>query len=308
MSAAAPIVAIPKSDVRPNSIGAWLLASRPKTLSAAAVPVLVGTACASARGAVKWGPALAALAGALLLQIGANFANDVFDFEKGADTSERLGPTRAVQAGLLSAQSMRRGMWLVFALAVLVGLYLTFVSGPVILLIGCASIASAIAYTGGPYPLGYHGLGDVFVFIFFWFGRRVRHRARRARPNTAALAGVRRPGRRAGNGDLGRKQLARSRHRSRGRQAHVGRALRARFRAQSISRAARRELPDSSSLGSHGQRGTGGVDHAALAAARTQDRARGHGYRRPRTQSAARGDRQAAGRVRHLVRAGPEHA
>ncbi|HYQ05276.1 MAG TPA: 1,4-dihydroxy-2-naphthoate polyprenyltransferase [Polyangiaceae bacterium] len=167
MSAAAPIVAIPKSDVRPNSIGAWLLASRPKTLSAAAVPVLVGTACASARGAVKWGPALAALAGALLLQIGANFANDVFDFEKGADTSERLGPTRAVQAGLLSAQSMRRGMWLVFALAVLVGLYLTFVSGPVILLIGCASIASAIAYTGGPYPLGYHGLGDVFVFIFF---------------------------------------------------------------------------------------------------------------------------------------------
>ena len=161
------IAVMQKPDVRPNSLGAWLLASRPKTLSAAAVPVLVGTACASARGQVKWGPALAALAGALLLQIGANFANDVFDFEKGADTSERLGPTRAVQAGLLSPRSMRRGMWLVFALALLVGLYLTFVSGPVILLIGCASIASAIAYTGGPYPLGYHGLGDVFVFIFF---------------------------------------------------------------------------------------------------------------------------------------------
>jgi len=161
------IAVMPKPEVRPNSLGAWLLASRPKTLSAAAVPVLVGTACASARGQVKWGPALAALAGALLLQIGANFANDVFDFEKGADTSERLGPTRAVQAGLLSARSMRRGMWLVFALALLVGVYLTFVSGPVILVIGCASIASAIAYTGGPYPLGYHGLGDVFVFIFF---------------------------------------------------------------------------------------------------------------------------------------------
>jgi len=161
------IAVMQKPEVRPNSLGAWLLASRPKTLSAAAVPVLVGTACASARGQVKWGPALAALAGALLLQIGANFANDVFDFEKGADTSERLGPTRAVQAGLLSPRSMRRGMWLVFALALLVGLYLTFVSGPVILLIGCASIASAIAYTGGPYPLGYHGLGDVFVFIFF---------------------------------------------------------------------------------------------------------------------------------------------
>jgi len=161
------IAVMPKPDVQPNSLGAWLLASRPKTLSAAAVPVLVGTACASARGQVKWGPAFAALAGALLLQIGANFANDVFDFEKGADTSERLGPTRAVQAGLLSARSMRRGMWLVFVLSLLVGVYLTFVSGPVILVIGCASIASAIAYTGGPYPLGYHGLGDMFVFIFF---------------------------------------------------------------------------------------------------------------------------------------------
>jgi len=136
-------------------------------LSAAAAPVLVGTACAAARGQVQWGAALAALFGALLLQIGANFANDVFDFEKGADTAERLGPTRAVQAGLLSARSMRRGMYLVFALALGAGLYLTRVSGPVILLIGCASIASAIAYTGGPYPLGYHGLGDVFVFIFF---------------------------------------------------------------------------------------------------------------------------------------------
>ncbi len=103
----------------------------------------------------------------MLLQIGANFANDVFDFEKGADTAERLGPTRAVQAGLLSARSMRRGMLLVFGLALAIGLYLTYVAGPVILLIGCASIASAIAYTGGPYPLGYHGLGDVFVFIFF---------------------------------------------------------------------------------------------------------------------------------------------
>jgi 1,4-dihydroxy-2-naphthoate octaprenyltransferase len=166
-SVSSPISTPPKLGVQPNSIGAWLLASRPKTLSAAAAPVLVGTACASTRGQVQWGPALAALLGALLLQIGANFANDVFDFEKGADTSERLGPTRAVQAGLLSARNMRRGMWLVFALALAIGIYLTTVAGPVILLIGCASIASAIAYTGGPYPLGYHGLGDVFVFIFF---------------------------------------------------------------------------------------------------------------------------------------------
>ena len=155
------------TSVRPGSLGAWLLASRPKTLSAAAVPVLVGSACASARGHVSWGPALAALLGALLLQIGANFANDVFDFEKGADTAERLGPTRAVQAGLLSPKSMRRGMVLVFALALALGVYLMTVAGWVILLIGIASIVSAIAYTGGPYPLGYHGLGDIFVFIFF---------------------------------------------------------------------------------------------------------------------------------------------
>jgi len=154
-------------SVRPGSLGAWILASRPKTLSAAAVPVLVGTAAAAARGQVRWAPALAALLGSLCLQIGANFANDVFDYEKGADTAERLGPTRAVQAGLLSARSMRRGMLVVFGLALGLGLYLTSVSGPLILLIGCASIASAIAYTGGPYPLGYNGLGDVFVFIFF---------------------------------------------------------------------------------------------------------------------------------------------
>ncbi len=155
------------TSVRPGSLGAWVLASRPKTLSAAAVPVLVGSACASARGHVSWGPALAALFGALLLQIGANFANDVFDYEKGADTAERLGPTRAVQAGLLSPKSMRWGMVLVFALALALGVYLTTVAGWVILLIGVASIISAIAYTGGPYPLGYHGLGDIFVFIFF---------------------------------------------------------------------------------------------------------------------------------------------
>jgi 1,4-dihydroxy-2-naphthoate octaprenyltransferase len=155
------------AGVRPGSLGAWLLAGRPKTLSAAAVPVLVGTACASTRGHVSWGPALAALFGALLLQIGANFANDVFDYEKGADTAERLGPTRAVQAGLLSPKSMRWGMVLVFTLALALGVYLMTVAGWAILLIGIASIISAIAYTGGPYPLGYHGLGDVFVFIFF---------------------------------------------------------------------------------------------------------------------------------------------
>ncbi|MCA9642964.1 MAG: 1,4-dihydroxy-2-naphthoate polyprenyltransferase [Myxococcales bacterium] len=153
----------------PGSFGAWVLACRPATLSASSVPVLVGTACAFLAGGFKLGPALAALIGAGLLQIGSNFANDVFDFEKGADTEERLGPTRAVQAGLVSPEGMKRGMWLVFGLALLVGIYLTWVAGPVIIVIGLCSIAAAIAYTGGPYPLGYHGLGDVFVMLFFGF-------------------------------------------------------------------------------------------------------------------------------------------
>ncbi len=167
VSASSPSSPSAGVSIRPGSLGAWLLASRPKTLSAAAVPVIVGTACAAARGEVRWGPAGAALFGALFLQIGANFANDVFDYENGADTAERLGPTRAVQAGLLSPMNMRVGMGVVFGMALALGLYLTSVAGPVILLIGLASIASAIAYTGGPYPLGYHGLGDIFVFLFF---------------------------------------------------------------------------------------------------------------------------------------------
>jgi len=155
--------------VAPGSLRAWLLAARPATLTAALVPVAVGTACAYAEGGFRSGPALAALAGALLLQIGANFANDVFDYEKGADTAQRLGPTRAVQAGLLQARSLRIGMLVVFVLALAVGAYLAAVAGAVIIALGLAAIASAIAYTGGPYPLGYHGLGDLFVMVFFGF-------------------------------------------------------------------------------------------------------------------------------------------
>jgi 1,4-dihydroxy-2-naphthoate octaprenyltransferase len=155
--------------VRPGSLRAWVLAARPPTLFAAVVPVLVGSACALAAGAFRPLPALAALVGALLLQIAANFANDVFDYEKGADTAERLGPVRAVQAGLLTAESVRRGLWVTLGLSLLVGVYLTAVAGPAIVVIGLASMLAAVAYTGGPYPLGYHGLGDVFVMLFFGF-------------------------------------------------------------------------------------------------------------------------------------------
>ncbi len=155
------------SIARPSPRQIWWLAARPKTLPAAAVPVIVGTAAAIKDRQFQVGPALAALVGALLIQIGANFANDVFDFKKGADTAERLGPTRVTQAGLLTPRQVFIGMWAVFALATLVGVYLVIVAGWPIVVIGLCSIAAGIAYTGGPFPLGYNGLGDIFVFIFF---------------------------------------------------------------------------------------------------------------------------------------------
>ncbi len=148
---------------------AWVLACRPATLTAALAPVMVGTGCAAAIGRFSLGPALAALFGAICIQIGTNLANDLFDFQKGADTAERLGPVRAVQAGLLTAGQVRAGMWVAFGLATMAGVYLVTVAGWPVVAIGLLSIASGIAYTGGPYPLGYHGLGDVFVMIFFGF-------------------------------------------------------------------------------------------------------------------------------------------
>ncbi len=164
--AALPATA-PAGRAKPSRFTVWWLAARPKTLPAAATPVLVGTACAAAAGGFRLVPALAALLGALLLQIAANLANDVFDFEQGADTEARSGPTRVVQAGWVSPREMRVALVGVLALAVLVGAYLVSVSGPALIAIGLVSAMAAVAYTGGPYPLGYHGLGDVCVFAFF---------------------------------------------------------------------------------------------------------------------------------------------
>jgi 1,4-dihydroxy-2-naphthoate octaprenyltransferase len=146
-----------------------VLASRPKTLPAAAAPVVVGGAAAHAAGGFRAGPVVAALAGALLIQIGTNFANDLMDFRRGADTADRVGPTRVVQAGLLSPAAVRRGTGAVFGLALLVGVYLTWAAGWPVVVIGVASILSGLAYTGGPLPLAYNGLGDLFVLIFFGF-------------------------------------------------------------------------------------------------------------------------------------------
>jgi 1,4-dihydroxy-2-naphthoate octaprenyltransferase len=145
----------------------WVLASRLKTLTAAISPVLVGVSLAIHDGEFQLFIAFMTLLAAVLIQIGANFANDVYDFLNGSDREDRLGPTRATQSGLIPPEDMKKGMWLIFALAICVGFYLASIGGWPIVWIGLASIASAIAYTGGPYPLGYHGWGDVFVFVFF---------------------------------------------------------------------------------------------------------------------------------------------
>jgi 1,4-dihydroxy-2-naphthoate octaprenyltransferase len=153
--------------VKPPIWQIWLSATRPRTLPAAVAPVLVGAALAWHHHAFNPAAAAICLGFALLIQIGTNFANDYYDFVQGADTAARVGPRRAVAAGLISPATMKRAMWAVFAAAFLLGLSLLAWGGPWLLAIGIASIVCGIAYTGGPWPLGYHGLGDVFVFIFF---------------------------------------------------------------------------------------------------------------------------------------------
>ena len=145
----------------------WLLASRPKTLPAAMAPVFVGTALAYDAGGFDWIPALICLAFALLIQVATNFANDYFDFKKGADTVERIGPTRAVAAGLIKPETMKRMTAITFAIAFVIGLCLIPYGGWWLLAVGVASVLCGYAYTAGPYPLAYVGLGDVFVMVFF---------------------------------------------------------------------------------------------------------------------------------------------
>lgn len=155
------------AETRPSFLEIWIGAARPRTLPAAVAPVLVGTALAWHDGRLIGAAAALCLLFALLVQIGTNFANDYFDFVKGADTAARVGPRRAVAAGLVSPATMKRAMILTFVAAFAAGLGLLLWGGPWILVIGVTSILCGIAYTGGPYPLAYHGLGDVFVFIFF---------------------------------------------------------------------------------------------------------------------------------------------
>lgn len=145
----------------------WLTATRPKTLWAAVAPVIIGVSLAYSDNLLHVPSALAALAGALLIQIGTNYANDYYDYKRGADTESRLGPVRATQSGLVTAGEMKRAFIIVFALAFVIGIYLIWRGGAPVLAIGIASILFGLAYTGGPYPLGYHGFGDIAVFVFF---------------------------------------------------------------------------------------------------------------------------------------------
>ena len=143
------------------------MAARPKTLWAAVAPVIIGIALAAEAGGMHIPFALAALFGAVMIQIGTNLANDYFDYKKGTDQPGRLGPTRVTQAGLVTPRAMRKAIAVAFGLAVLAGIYLVWRGGWPIVAVGLLSILFGLLYTAGPYPLSYNGLGDIFVLIFF---------------------------------------------------------------------------------------------------------------------------------------------
>ena len=152
---------------RPSAARIWLMAARPRTLPAAVAPVLVGTALAATEGTFKVLTFLAALIGALFIQVGTNLSNDYSDARRGADTEDRLGPVRVTAGGLVPPRQVLRATYVAFAVAVLAGVYLIATAGWELLLVGAASILAGVLYTGGPRPYGYEGLGEVFVFLFF---------------------------------------------------------------------------------------------------------------------------------------------
>jgi 1,4-dihydroxy-2-naphthoate octaprenyltransferase len=151
---------------QPPAAKVWILAARPKTLAASIAPVLVGTAIAAGIGMFRPLNALLALLSSVAIQIGTNLANDYSDFKRGAD-KERVGPQRVTQSGLVQPAQVKRAAWIAFGVAMALGLALALLSGWPIIVIGVVSIASGWLYTGGPWPLGYHGLGDLWVFVFF---------------------------------------------------------------------------------------------------------------------------------------------
>lgn len=153
--------------MKKNLFAAWLEAARPKTLAASVSPVLVGIALAYRDGLFKWVPALLCLGVALFAQIASNFANDYFDFKKGADGADRLGPERAVASGWIEPRAMLRGTFLTLGLSCLLGCGLLFYAGWELVFVGLAIALCVLAYSAGPYPLAYNGLGDVCVLLFY---------------------------------------------------------------------------------------------------------------------------------------------
>jgi len=152
-----------------NKAVVWIMAARPKTLFAAFAPVIVGASLAVAEKNFDAVSSFVALLCSILIQVATNYTNDLYDHLKGADTKERVGPKRALNEGWVTASQMKMAIYLTFGTAFLMGLYLVYVGGPFILLIGILSIIAGFMYTGGPFPLAYNGLGDLFVFLFFGF-------------------------------------------------------------------------------------------------------------------------------------------
>jgi len=163
-------VASERTQKNPGSLSSlqiWLIAARPRTLPAAVAPVLVGTSLAWTVGPLDWIAFVAASLGALFIQVGTNLSNDYSDARRGADTEERLGPVRVTAGGLVPPKQVLFATYASFGMAVLCGIYLIIIAGPVLLLIGAASILAGVLYTGGPRPYGYEGFGELFVFTFF---------------------------------------------------------------------------------------------------------------------------------------------
>lgn len=155
--------------IQQNSLKAWILAARPKTLAGAAAPVLIGASMAYTDGHFQWTPASICLIFAFLMQIAANFINDLFDFLKGTDRNDRLGPKRACAQEWITPHAMKTGIATTIVLACAIGCFLLFYAGWELILVGICCVLFAFLYTTGPYPLSYHGWGDILVLIFFGF-------------------------------------------------------------------------------------------------------------------------------------------
>src|ERR1039457_2725885 len=152
---------------RVSAVRIWVMAARVRTLPAAVAPVLVGTSLALGAGPLHPLAFVAALLGAVFIQVGTNLSNDYSDARRGADTEDRLGPVRVTAGGLVPPSQVLVATYVTFGLAVLCGVYLVAVAGPELIVVGAASILAGVLYTGGPKPYGYEGLGEVFVFLFF---------------------------------------------------------------------------------------------------------------------------------------------